>query len=245
MIKIGLADDQALVRAGFAMVLNSQDDMSVVWDVADGRAAVAAALQTPVDVILMDIQMPLLNGIEATTEIVNSGASARVIGLTTFDNDDYVLGALHAGASGFLLKDAPPEDLLEAVRTVARGESVLAPRSTARLLRHIRPRLSQEDTHCILPHTAQSTTASRLDDAQDFGLVDPLTTKELEVTHLVALGYTNAQIAEKLFISMSTVKTHISRILAKTGSPDRVHIVLFAFKHGIVRPDEILSHTGV
>lgn len=235
MISIGLADDQQLVRAGFRMVLNSQEDMRVLWDVGDGQDAVAHAAAQPVDIILMDIQMPNLNGIAATEQILQSDSTTRIIALTTFDNDEYVLGSLRAGASGFLLKDAEPEDLLQAVRTVARGEAVIAPKSTARLLHHLRPQLAPTPP-------AESTTTPT---DPTFGLVDPLTAKELEVTKLVALGYSNTQIAAELFVSMSTVKTHISHILAKTGAPDRVHIVLFAFRNGIVSAPDLLGHTPV
>lgn len=234
MIYVALVDDQQLVRAGFEMLLHSQEDMEVVWTAGNGAEAIEEAEKNPVDIILMDIQMPVLNGIEATRTIIENKTAGhgcehtKIIGLTTFDNDEYVLGALGAGASGFLLKDAQPEELIAAVRAVYKGESVISAKSTARLLKHIQPQLSSSPKAHQLP-------------GGDYGLIDPLTAKEIEVTRLIAMGLNNQAIAEKLFISMATVKTHINRILAKTGSCDRVHIVLFALRSGLVSNEEILG----
>ena len=226
MIRVGLADDQQLVRAGFGLVLDSQDDITVAWQAADGQEACELAESDPVDIILMDVQMPRMDGIEATRQVVAGGTGARVIVLTTFDNDNYVLGAVEAGASGFLLKDTDPEDLISAVRTVGDSAAVISPKATARLLRSIR-----------MEQTPQRREPVELD------LPDPLTPRELEILKLIALGFSNQEIADKLFISLPTVKTHVGRVLTKTQSRDRVHAVLFAFKHHLVDSDDILDQT--
>ena len=224
MIRVGLADDQQLVRAGFGLVLDSQDDITVAWQAADGQEACELAESDPVDIILMDVQMPRMDGIEATRQVVAGGTGARVIVLTTFDNDNYVLGAVEAGASGFLLKDTDPEDLISAVRTVGESAAVISPKATARLLRTIR-----------MAQTPQRRESVELD------LPDPLTPRELEILQLIGLGYSNQEIADKLYISLPTVKTHVGRVLMKTHSRDRVHAVLFAFKHHLVHADDLLE----
>lgn len=224
MIRVGLADDQQLVRAGFGLVLESQDDITVAWQAADGQEACELAESDPVDIILMDVQMPRMDGIEATRQVVAGGTGARVIVLTTFDNDNYVLGAVEAGASGFLLKDTDPEDLISAVRTVGESAAVISPKATARLLRTIR-----------MAQTPQRRESVELD------LPDPLTPRELEILQLIGLGYSNQEIADKLYISLPTVKTHVGRVLMKTHSRDRVHAVLFAFKHHLVHADDLLE----
>lgn len=224
MISVGLADDQQLVRAGFGLVLDSQDDITVQWQAADGREACELAESQPVDIILMDVQMPRMDGIEATRQVVSGGSGARVIVLTTFDNDNYVLGAVEAGASGFLLKDTDPEDLISAVRTVGDSAAVISPKATARLLRSIR-----------MEQTPQRREPVELD------LPDPLTPRELEILQLIALGLSNQEIADKLYISLPTVKTHVGRVLTKTQSRDRVHAVLFAFKHHLVNSEDLLE----
>ena len=224
MIRVGLADDQQLVRAGFGLVLDSQDDITVAWQAADGQEACELAESDPVDIILMDVQMPRMDGIEATRQVVAGGTGARVIVLTTFDNDNYVLGAVEAGASGFLLKDTDPEDLISAVRTVGESAAVISPKATARLLRTIR-----------MAQTPQRRESVELD------LPDPLTPRELEILQLIGLGYSNQEIADKLYISLPTVKTHVGRVLMKTQSRDRVHAVLFAFKHHLVHADDLLE----
>lgn len=224
MIRVGLADDQQLVRAGFGLVLDSQDDITVAWQAADGKEACELAESDPVDIILMDVQMPRMDGIEATRQVVAGGTGARVIVLTTFDNDNYVLGAVEAGASGFLLKDTDPEELISAVRTVGESAAVISPKATARLLRTIR-----------MAQTPQRRESVELD------LPDPLTPRELEILQLIGLGYSNQEIADKLYISLPTVKTHVGRVLMKTQSRDRVHAVLFAFKHHLVHADDLLE----
>lgn len=248
-ITVGLADDQILVRAGFAMVLDSQEDIEVRWQAANGREAVEAARATPCDVILMDIQMPELNGIDATKALIGEGVAARIVVLTTFDNDDYVIGSIAAGASGFLLKDTDPEELIDAVRTVGESAAVVSPKATARLLRQIREGIpadgqrrgvDDEGTHAP-SGTAGSTNEedSGVDRVPD--LPDPLTARELEILRLIATGRSNTEIADELFLSLSTVKTHVGRVLAKTNSRDRVHVVLWAFRHGLVDSDTLLT----
>lgn len=219
-IRVGIADDQQLVRAGFAMVIGSQDDMEIVWQADDGAAAVQLAESDPVDVILMDIRMPVLDGIQATTQIVEGRADGiRVLVLTTFDADEYVTRAIAAGASGFLLKDVAPEELLAAIRDVAAGDSALSARSAARLLAAVRPMLGERE-------------ADLVEVADD--LVEQLTQREEEVLRFITLGLSNPEIAEELFISMPTVKSHVSSLLSKTGVRDRVHLVLFALSTGRV-----------
>ena len=226
MISVGLADDQQLVRAGFGLVLDSQDDITVQWQAADGQEACELAESQPVDIILMDVQMPRVDGIEATRQVVSGDSGARVIVLTTFDNDNYVLGAVEAGASGFLLKDTDPEDLISAVRTVGDSAAVISPKATARLLRSIR-----------MEQTPQRREPVELD------LPDPLTPRELEILKLIALGFSNQEIADELYISLPTVKTHVGRVLTKTQSRDRVHAVLFAFKYHLVNSEDLLEQT--
>lgn len=227
MIRVGLADDQMIVRVGLAMVLDSQDDIEVVWQAGDGNDAISHALATPVDVIFMDVQMPHCDGIRATEMLVEAGTTARIVILTTFDNDDYVMGAIAAGASGFLLKDSDPEGLLRAARAVGESEAIVSPKATARLIRRMR---SVED--------AAVTGAPALPAAE---LADPLTPRESEILQLVARGQSNTEIAEQCVLSLPTVKTHIGHILAKTGSRDRVHADLFAFRHGLVAPEDLLG----
>ncbi|HIW95459.1 MAG TPA: response regulator transcription factor [Candidatus Corynebacterium gallistercoris] len=221
MITVGLADDQQLVRAGFAMVLDSQDDMSVVWEAADGAQACELAAAQPVDIILMDVQMPVMDGITATRQILKDHPETKVVVLTTFDTDNYVLGSVEAGASGFLLKDADPEELIDAVRTVGESAAVISPTSTARLLKQVR----------------QMQAAPTLPPEVDV----PLTPREKEILVLMALGRSNQEIADELYISLPTVKTHVGRVLMKTDSRDRVHAVLYAFRHGLVTGEQLLD----
>lgn len=225
-IRVALVDDQQLVRAGLRMVLESQPDIDVVAEASDGAAALTELARVHADVVLMDVQMPRVDGISATRTLLTDPEAPKVVVLTTFDNDDYVVQAIAAGASGFLLKDAPPEDLLDAVRSVHRGEAVMAPRATRRLLQHVSP---------ILERTA-ATSDARAD------LPDDLTPpREIEVLTAMAHGLSNSEIAERFVLSAATVKTHVGRVLAKTGSRDRVQAVLFAFRAGLVRPDELLG----
>lgn len=242
VIRVALADDQMLVRAGFAMVVDSQEDMEVTWQADDGLAAIEMSAADAPDVILMDIRMPGVDGIEATRRILGSlaergngstqsgGRAPRILVLTTFDVDEYVTDAIAAGASGFLLKDAAPEELLAAIRDVAAGDSALSARSAARLIAQVRPMLASHDGAPEAPTGAAQTR----DD-----LPDPLTHREEEILRLIALGRTNAEIAEELFIAMPTVKTHVGRILMKTGARDRVHAVIFALSTGRVGVREL------
>ncbi len=215
-----LADDQALLRVGFRMVLESQDDLSVAGEAADGEEAVRLTAELEPDVVLMDVRMPGMDGIEATRRIVTSGSRSRVLVLTTFDLDEYAFAALRAGASGFLLKDVPPADLLTGIRAVAAGDAVVAPSVTRRLLDSFAHRLP-------LPVPERSERTAPL---------AGLTARELEVLGELALGHSNAEIAAKLVLSEATVKTHVGHILAKLGLRDRVQVVVFAYEVGLVRP---------
>jgi DNA-binding NarL/FixJ family response regulator len=216
--RVFLADDQGLVRNGFRMLLEAEDDVDVVGEAADGAGAVRALQARPADLVLMDIRMPIMDGVEATRRLVGSGNPTRVLILTTFDLDEYVFAALKAGAAGFLLKDARPEELLSAVRSVAAGDAVVAPSATRRLLGHVVG---------SLPGGVDPAHQRRL---------DALTARELEVLQQIAAGATNAEIAATLYMAEGTVKTHIGRLLAKLGCRDRVSLVLFAFEAGVVTP---------
>lgn len=215
MIRVLIADDQELVRSGFRLILELADGIEVAGEAADGRQAVRMARELEPDVVLMDIRMPDLDGIEATRLVCQSGSNARVLVLTTFDLDEYVYAAILAGASGFLLKDAPSDQLVTAVRMVARGEALLAPAITRRLIERFvsRPPVDQ--------------AAPELNE---------LTGRELEVLRLIARGSSNAEIAAELVVSEATVKTHVAHILAKLGLRDRVQAVVFAYDNGVVRP---------
>ncbi|QGQ20916.1 response regulator [Cellulomonas sp. JZ18] len=231
-MRVALVDDQQLVRAGFRMVIDSQPDLEVVLEAGDGAQAVRAldpAARTatgPVDVVLMDVRMPTMDGLEATEAIVARGTpehpAPRVIVLTTFDLDEYVLSAIRAGASGFLLKDAPPEEMLAAIRTVHRGDAVIAPSSTRRLLEHL--------------VTALPTDEPAAADDPAHRAVAQLTDREREVLVLMARGRSNTEIGQDLFVAEATVKTHVGRILAKLGARDRVQAVVVAYETGLVRP---------
>jgi DNA-binding NarL/FixJ family response regulator len=214
-----LVDDQELLRMGFRMVLDSQPDLEVVAEAGDGREAVSLVAELAPDVVLMDVRMPDMDGVEATRRIVEAGSASRVIILTTFDLDEYAYAALRAGASGFLLKDAPPADLLSAIRAVASGDAVVAPSTTRRLLETVAHRLPDPGNGAV-------------DDLPDADL----TPREREVLVAVARGLSNAEIAEALVLSEATVKTHVGRILAKLGLRDRVQIVVFAYERGLVAP---------
>ncbi|MDN5757618.1 MAG: response regulator transcription factor [Tomitella sp.] len=220
MITVAVVDDQQLVRAGFAMVIDSQSDMTVAWQADNGHDALLSFEADPVDVVIMDIQMPQLDGIDATRRILAANPHARVIVLTTFDIDRYVLDAIAAGASGFLLKDAEPEELLSAIRAIHGGDSMLSARSTRRLLDHVRDGW----------RTRQRSDPENL---------DQLTRREREFLQHIALGRTNTELAQEMFVSEATVKTHVGNILAKTGSRDRVQAILLAFKAGLVDPEDI------
>lgn len=220
MIRVLLVDDQELVRSGFKLMLDLAEGIDVVGEAADGRQAVRLAKELQPDVVLMDVRMPEVNGIEATQQLQHAGVDARVLVLTTFDLDEYVYGALKAGASGFLLKDAPREQLVTAVHTVARGESLLAPAITQRLIERFVTRTPAADASRVL---------------------DELSQRELEVLRLMSRGLNNAEIAEHLIVGLATVKTHVASILRKVGVRDRVQAVVFAYEHGIVEPGESTS----
>jgi DNA-binding NarL/FixJ family response regulator len=221
-ISVLLADDQPLLRMGFRMILEAQPDMTVAGEAADGAEAVERTAQLAPDVVLMDVRMPGTDGIEATRRIVAAGSGARVLILTTFDLDEYAFSALRAGASGFLLKDAPPTDLLSGIRAVATGDAVVAPSVTRRLLDAYAHRLPDGGG------TAPSRS-SRL---------DPLTEREREVLLALAGGLSNAEIAERLVVSEATVKTHVGRILTKLGLRDRVQAVILAYETGLVQASQ-------
>ena len=215
-----LADDQELMRMGFRMVIDSQPDLEVIGEASNGREAVDSARRLEPDVILMDVRMPESDGVQVTKTIVESGAASRIIILTTFDLDEYVYAALRAGASGFLLKDAQPAELLAAIRAVASGDAVVSPRVTRRLL-------SQH---------AHRLPAAGSPEASERALLAQLTAREREVLLEVARGSTNAEIAGRLVLSEATVKTHVGRILSKLDLRDRVQIVVFAYETGLITP---------
>ncbi|MDA0636123.1 response regulator transcription factor [Nonomuraea sp. MCN248] len=211
MIRVLVADDQALLRGSFRLLIESQDDLTVVGEAADGREAVVLTRKESPDVVLMDVRMPETDGITATRQIVGE---TRVLILTTFDLDEYVYSALRAGASGFLLKDAPPDDLLHAIRVVASGETLLAPSVTTRLIAEFVRRPAPRIFHGL----------------------DTLTDRELEVLTLVAHGLSNTELSDQLQLSPGTVKTHISRLLAKLQARDRAQLVIAAYEAGLVEP---------
>jgi DNA-binding NarL/FixJ family response regulator len=217
MTRVLLVDDQALLRMGFALVLEAEDDLEVVGEAGDGRSAVGQVEALRPDVVLMDVRMPGMNGIEATERIVAAHPEARVLILTTFDLDEYAFAALRAGASGFLLKDARPAELVAAIRSVASGDAVVAPRVTRRML------------EMFADHLPRAGGPSPGVDPR----VAELTPRELEVLGRVAEGLSNAEIAQVLFLSEATVKTHVGRILAKLGVRDRVQAVVLAYETGI------------
>jgi DNA-binding NarL/FixJ family response regulator len=219
-ISVLLVDDQPLLRVGFRMVLESQDDISVVGEAGNGTEAVRLTAELDPDVVLMDVRMPELDGIEATRRIIASGSRSRVVVLTTFDLDEYAFAALRAGASGFLLKDVPPGDLLTGIRAVASGDAVVAPSVTRRLLdsfAHQLPLQASAKTERVAP-------------------LAELTARELEVLAELARGHSNAEIAAHLVLSEATVKTHVGHILAKLDLRDRVQVVVFAYEIGLVQP---------
>nr|WP_256435420.1 response regulator transcription factor [Aeromicrobium sp. CFBP 8757] len=212
-----MVDDQQLVRAGFRMLIESQDDMEVVGEAGDGAEAVERLAATAADIVLMDVRMPRMDGVEATRALAARGERPRVVVLTTFDLDEYVHDALRAGASAFLLKDAPPEVLLAAVRDVHAGDAVVAPSATRRMLeRFLRHPTAADPDHDVR--------------------LAPLTAREREVLGMIARGRSNREISAELFLAEATVKTHVGRILAKTGSRDRVQLVVLGYETGLVAP---------
>ena len=215
MIRVVIADDQDLVREGLRMMLQAEDDVSVVGEAGTGAEAIAVVRRESPDVVVMDVRMPEIDGIEATRQVVASTPGTRVLMVTTFDLDQYVYAAMKAGASGFLLKDARREQLVHAIRTVAAGDQLLAPSITRRLI----------EDFCDRPRPDEQL----LDDRG-------LTARELEVVHLIARGMSNAEIGAALFLAETTVKSHVARVLAKLGARDRVQVVIFAYEFGLVRP---------
>ena len=224
MIRVLVADDQALVRGGFRMILDAQKDIEVVGEAGDGREAVAKARELCPDVVLMDIRMPELDGLEATRRLLAGDGSSRVLILTTFDADEYVYEAMKAGASGFLLKDVRPEQLADAIRTVAAGDSLLAPAITRRLVEQFVRRPP--------PGAAKPPE------------LEQLTERELDVLVLVARGLSNSEIASALFLTEATVKTHLTHILTKLNLRDRVQAVVLAYESGLVQPGEPAGARG-
>ncbi|WP_108718038.1 response regulator transcription factor [Miniimonas sp. S16] len=221
MIRVLLVDDQALLRTGFRLVLEAVEDIEVVGEAADGEVAERMARALRPDVVLMDVRMPGRNGIDATAAITTALPEVRVLILTTFDLDEYAFAGLRAGASGFLLKDTQPDELVAAIRSVASGDAVVSPRVTRRMLDLFGARL---------PDGAGEGTA-----AADPALAS-LTPRELEVLELIGVGLSNTEIADRLVVSEATVKTHVGNVLAKTGSRDRVHAVVLAYSTGLVQP---------
>jgi DNA-binding NarL/FixJ family response regulator len=219
-VRVLLADDQALLRQGFAMILGAQDDIEVVGEAADGNEAVRLASLLRPDVVLMDVRMPGFDGIEATRRITASEPGVRILILTTFDLDEYAFDGLRAGASGFLLKNVRPDELVAGIRAVAGGDAVLAPSTTRRLLDAYGDQFGRD----VAPATPQTDT------------LKALTSRERDVFAELAAGCSNREIAEHLFLSETTVKTHVVRILAKLGLRDRVQAVIFAYQNGLARP---------
>jgi DNA-binding NarL/FixJ family response regulator len=215
-IRVALVDDQELVRVGLAMVVDATDDIRIVVQAADGAEAVARLAETRVDVVLMDVQMPRMNGVEATASVTARENAPKVILLTTFDLDEYAFAGLRAGASGFLLKDASADEVLHAIRAVHAGDAVLAPSTTRRMLEHL----------------ATVRTAAR----NASPLLERLTARERDVLMEIARGHSNAETARRLFLSEATVKTHVGHLLAKLEIRDRVQAVIFAYENGLVRP---------
>jgi DNA-binding NarL/FixJ family response regulator len=215
-----IVDDQALVRAGFRMILDAEEDIEVVGEAADGREAVVEAQRLRPDVVLMDVRMPDVDGIEATRRLLGEhGSMAKIVMLTTFDMDEYVYDALRVGASGFLLKDVPPEQLVDGIRAVAKGDALLAPSVTRRVIEEFVRR----------PPASLRTLPPKLQE---------LTARELEVLKLIARGLSNAEIATQLFVSEATVKTHVAHVLMKLDLRDRVQAVVAAYESGLVEPGE-------
>lgn len=221
MIRVGLVDDQAMVRVGLKMILESEPDVAVVCEASDGAEALAMIAEHEPDVVLMDVRMPGMDGIAATREVIAASPDARIVILTTFDDDEYLYGALRAGASGFLLKSADGDTLVDAVRVVAGGEALLAPAVTRRVIEKF---AAAPDEAALAPHEP------------DAAAIGDLSERELEVLQLMARGLSNQEIAKELFVSNTTVKTHVSHILTKLGVRDRVQAVVEAYESGIVIP---------
>jgi DNA-binding NarL/FixJ family response regulator len=227
-IRVLLVDDQPLLRMGFRLILEGEDDVEIAGEASNGAEALELVRKLEPDVLLMDVRMPVLDGIEATRQITAAGLCARIIILTTFDLDEYAFAGLQAGASAFLLKDVAPDELVHAVRLVASGDAVVAPRVTQRLLETYVRALPQDSSPAVPP--------------QRDPLLDDLTPRELEVLSAIAEGLSNAEVAHKFFLSEATVKTHVRRILSKLHLRDRVQAVVYAYETGLVVPSQGLDY---
>lgn len=225
MIAVGLVDDEPLFTAGLAMIINAQTDLRVAWQASDGDEAIRSHQRNPADILLMDIQMPGTDGVATTKHLVSAGAPGKIIVLTTFDADEYVLTAVAAGAAGFLLKNTPPDQLVDAIRTVNKGDAIISPGPTRKLFATFRQPKTRR------PDSSSAGSSHRPD-------ITPLTDREKDVLTLVARGLTNREICDQLWLSMPTVKTHIGNLLAKTGTRDRVRLVLFALHNGFAPQPE-------
>ena len=249
VIRVAIADDQELVRAGFAMVINSQQDMHVVSQASNGSQIVELSKSQNLDIILMDVRMPVMDGLEATRKILQqkTNTNTRIIILTTFDLDEYVMAAIHAGASGFLLKDTEPETLLNSIRTVYQGNAIIAPTATKRLIENMIQQgkvATNIKANSVASYAAQANSAAQASStaqgtqscAYGISVIPELTDREREVLVEIAHGLSNQEIADKLFISLPTVKTHVAHILGKIDARDRVQAVVFAYENGLVKP---------
>ena len=249
VIRVTIADDQELVRAGFAMVINSQQDMQVVAQAANGKQIVEITERDHPDIILMDVRMPVMDGLEATRKILQqkTNENTKIIILTTFDLDEYVMAAIHAGASGFLLKDTEPETLLNSIRTVYQGNAIIAPTATKRLIENMiqQGKVATNTTEnsaanytAQVSYDVQANPAAQATQSCAYtnSAITELTDREREVLVEIAHGLSNQEIADKLFISLPTVKTHVAHILGKIDARDRVQAVVFAYENGLVKP---------
>ena len=243
VIRVAIADDQELVRAGFAMVINSQQDMQVVSQAANGKQIVEFTEKDYPDIILMDVRMPVMDGLEATRKILQqkTNTNTRIIILTTFDLDEYVMAAIHAGASGFLLKDTEPETLLNSIRTVYQGNAIIAPTATKRLIENMIQQgkvATNIKANSVASYAAQASSTAQGTQSCAYGIsvIPELTDREREVLVEIAHGLSNQEIADKLFISLPTVKTHVAHILGKIDARDRVQAVVFAYENGLIKP---------
>ncbi|WP_167149239.1 response regulator transcription factor [Actinomyces sp. ZJ308] len=244
MIRLGLADDEPLFTMGLAMLLGAQPDMEVVWRAVDGNDALMRNAADPVDVLLLDVQMPGLDGLAATRELMARGITGRIVILTTFDTDGYVMGAIEAGAAGFLLKNTPPQDLIAAIRTVHDGDSVISPGPTRRLLTAVRTGQvsgAGAGAGAATGRHASEDSVEAVRAAEASQQVAVLTQREREILALIALGLTNQEICDREWLSMPTVKTHVSHLKSKTGCRDRVQLVLLALRGGVVDLTDVLG----
>ena len=242
MIRLGLTDDEPLFTMGLAMLLGAQPDMEVVWQAVDGNDALRCNAADPVDVLLLDVQMPGLDGLSTTRELVARGITGRVVILTTFDTDGYVMGSIEAGAAGFLLKNTPPQDLIAAIHTVHDGDSVISPGPTRRLLTAVRAgQVSGAGAESSVGSSPSEGSAEAVRAAEAAQQIEGLTQREREILALIALGLTNQEICDREWLSMPTVKTHVSHLLSKTGCRDRVQLVLLALRGGVIDLADVLG----